>query len=378
MKLVSEAGVGTVAAGVAKAKADLVLISGDSGGTGASPLTSIKHAGTPWELGLAETQQTLVVNDLRSRIRVETDGQLKTGRDVAVAALLGAEEFGFGTAALVAERLHPDARLPPQHLPGRHGHPGSGAAQALHGPARARDQLHVLRRRRAARDHGRARLPQLDEMVGRVDMLERAKRSNTGRRRASTFSRVLHKPEVPPGTRCAASSAQDHGLDGVLDHKLIELCKPALERRHKVQRRAADPQRQPHRRHDAVGEVSRRYGAEGLPADTIELEFNGSAGQSFGAFMAPGISARIEGDANDYVGKGLSGGRIVVVPPQGCALRARGEHHRRQRRAVRRDRRRAVLRGSVGERFCVRNSGATAVVEGVGDHGCEYMTRGVA
>ncbi|MFI5307118.1 MAG: glutamate synthase large subunit [Polyangiales bacterium] len=378
VKLVSEVGVGTVAAGVAKAKADLVLISGDSGGTGASPLTSIKYAGTPWELGLAETQQTLVANGLRSRIRVETDGQLKTGRDVAVAALLGAEEFGFGTAALVSSGC---IMMRVCHL---NTCPVGVATQDPELRKRFTGQPeHVINFMFFVAEELREIMAELGfrtlaEMVGRVDMLEPEQAIEHYKAKGLDLHRVLHKPERPGGGLLCATESQQHGLQDALDHRLIELCKAALDHGQKVRHEL--PIKNVNRTTCTMlsSEISRRYGAEGLPAGTIELLFRGSAGQSFGAFMASGISARIEGEANDYLGKGLSGGRIVVVPPKGASFvpeqnilvgnvvlygATSGE---------------AFLRGRAGERFCVRNSGGTAVVEGVGDHGCEYMTKGVA
>jgi len=378
VKLVSEAGVGTVAAGVCKAKADLVLISGDSGGTGASPLTSIKHAGTPWELGLAETQQTLVINDLRRRIRVETDGQLKTGRDVAIAALLGAEEFGFGTSALVASGC---ILMRVCHL---NTCPVGVATQDPELRQRFSGQPeHVINFMLFVAEELREIMAQLGfrtipEMVGRVDLLEPRAAIEHWKAKGVDLSPLLHKPNVPADWPLHCIEPQDHGIADVLDRVLLEKAKPALERRERVA--FESPIRNIDRTATALlsAEISRRHGLEGLPPDTIQITFKGSAGQSFGAFMAPGLSVRVEGDANDYVGKGLSGGRIVVVPPKEATFvpeqniiagnvvlygATGGE---------------CYLRGRVGERFCVRNSGATAVVEGVGDHGCEYMTRGIA
>ena len=376
-KLVAEVGVGTVAAGVAKAKADVVLISGDSGGTGASPLTSIKHAGAPWELGLAETQQVLVMNDLRGRIRVETDGQLKTGRDVMIATLLGAEEFGFATAALVASGCvmmrvcHLNtcpvgvATQDPELRKRFEGRPEHVVNMMLFIAEEVREHMARLGFRR------------LQDMVGRVDLLDAANAIDHWKTRGIDLTQILHKPEVPAGVAISCVQTQDHGLDAALDNQIIELSGDALERKRRVD--FALPIRNVNRTVCTMlsAEVSRRWGKEGLPADTINIYFRGSAGQSFGAFLADGISVRLEGDANDYFGKGLSGGRIVVVPPEESTFvpeeniivgnvslygATAGE---------------IFLRGRAGERFAVRNSGATAVVEGVGDHGCEYMTRGL-
>jgi glutamate synthase domain-containing protein 2/glutamate synthase domain-containing protein 3 len=378
VKLVSEAGVGTVAAGVCKAKADLVLISGDSGGTGASPLTSIKHAGTPWELGLAETQQTLVINDLRRRIRVETDGQLKTGRDVAVAALLGAEEFGFGTGALVASGC---ILMRVCHL---NTCPVGVATQDPELRQRFKGQPeHVINFMLFIAEELRELMAELgfrklEDMVGRVDLLEPRAAIEHWKARGVDLAPILHKPNVPADWPLHCIEQQDHGIAEVLDRSLLERCKPALEHGERVS--FESPIRNVDRTTCALlsAEVSRRYGAKGLPPDTIRITFHGSAGQSFGAFMAPGLSVRVEGDANDYVGKGLSGGRIVVVPPRDASFAAEENIIAGNVVLYGATAGDCYLRGRVGERFCVRNSGATAVVEGVGDHGCEYMTRGIA
>jgi glutamate synthase (NADPH/NADH) large chain len=377
VKLVAEVGVGTVAAGVSKAKADVVLISGDSGGTGASPLTSIKHAGIPWELGLAETQQVLVMNDLRGRIRVETDGQLKTGRDVAVAALLGAEEFGFATAALVAS--------------------GCVMMRVCHlntCPVGIATQDPVLRKRFEGKpehvitfmmfiaEELREIMAQLgfrtlDEMVGRVDMLDPPEAIAHWKARGVDLSQVLHKPDVPADVAIRCVQPQDHGLEKALDNTLIELARPALERREPVE--ITLPIRNVNRTVCAMlsAEISRRWGVEGLPPETVKIHFTGSAGQSFGAFMANGIAVTLEGDANDYFGKGLSGGRIVMYPPRNASFVAEDNIIVGNVSLYGATGGEVFLRGQAGERFCVRNSGVTAVVEGVGDHGCEYMTRGL-
>ncbi|HKU39875.1 MAG TPA: glutamate synthase-related protein, partial [Polyangiales bacterium] len=378
VKLVSEAGVGTVAAGVCKAKADLVLISGDSGGTGASPLTSIKHAGTPWELGLAETQQTLVINDLRRRIRVETDGQLKTGRDVAIAALLGAEEFGFGTAALVASGC---ILMRVCHL---NTCPVGVATQDPELRRRFKGQPeHVINFMLFVAEELREIMAQLgfrtiEEMVGRVDRLEPRAAIDHFKAKGLDLARILHKPEVPADWPLHCIEAQDHGIANVLDRELMEKAKPALDKKERVTFEV--PVKNTDRTVGALlsAEISRRYGLEGLPPDTVNITFRGSAGQSFGAFGAPGVSLRIEGDANDYVGKGLSGGRIVVVPPKSSSFAAEENIIAGNVVLYGATGGECYLRGRVGERFCVRNSGATAVVEGVGDHGCEYMTKGIA
>jgi glutamate synthase (ferredoxin) len=377
VKLVAEVGVGTVAAGVAKAHADVVLISGYDGGTGASPQTGIKHAGIPWELGLAETHQTLVLNNLRSRIIVETDGQLKTGRDVIMAALLGAEEFGFATAPLVAMGC---ILMRVCHL---NTCPVGVATQDPELRKRFVGQPeHVINFMRMIAEEVRELMAQLgfrqmNKMIGRVDRLEVKKAVDHWKARGLDFSKVLHQPEVPTDVGRFCQIAQDHGLEKALDNTvLLKICEPALERKEKVV--AALPIRNVNRVVGTIlgSEVTRRWGVEGLPEDTIEIHFTGSAGQSFGAFMPKGISFTLEGDANDYVGKGLSGGKIIVYPPPNSTFvpeeniivgnvalygATGGE---------------AYIAGMAGERFGVRNSGVTAVVESVGDHGCEYMTGG--
>jgi glutamate synthase (ferredoxin) len=377
VKLVAEVGVGTIAAGVAKAKADVVLISGHDGGTGASPLTSIKHAGVPWELGLAETQQVLVLNNLRSRIRVEVDGQLKTGRDVVIAALLGAEEFGFATAPLVVLGC---IMMRVCHLN------TCPVGVATQDPALRKkftgDPAHVVTFMRFIAQEVReymARLGfrRLDEMVGRSDRIEMRRAVDHWKAKGLDFSEILHRPPAPEGAPLRCTEAQDHGLERALDkEKLLPLCRPALERGEPVA--ATLPIRNVHRTVGTIlgSEVTRRHGAKGLPMDTIWLHFQGSAGQSFGAFVPRGVTLVLEGDANDYIGKGLSGGKIIVYPPKEATFvpeenvivgnvafygATDGE---------------AYIRGIAGERFCVRNSGVSAVVEGVGDHGCEYMTGG--
>jgi glutamate synthase domain-containing protein 2/glutamate synthase domain-containing protein 1/glutamate synthase domain-containing protein 3 len=377
VKLVSEVGVGTIAAGVAKAHADVVLISGYDGGTGASPQTGIKHAGIPWELGLAETHQTLVLNDLRSRIIVETDGQLKTGRDVVIAALLGAEEFGFATAPLVAMGC---IMMRVCHL---NTCPVGVATQNPELRKRFAGQPeHAVNFMRMIAEEVRELMAQLgfrqmNKMIGRVDRLEVKKAIDHWKAKGLDYSNILHQPEVPAKVGRFCQIPQDHGLDKALDNTvLLRLCAPAIERKEKVM--AVLPIRNVNRVVGTIvgSEVTRRWGAEGLPEDTIEMHFTGSAGQSFGAFMPKGMTFFLEGDSNDYVGKGLSGGKIIVYPPEQSTFvpeeniiignvalygATSGE---------------AYIRGMAGERFGVRNSGVTAVVESVGDHGCEYMTGG--
>ncbi|HEX7926266.1 MAG TPA: glutamate synthase-related protein, partial [bacterium] len=378
VKLVSETGVGTVAAGVAKAKADMVLISGHDGGTGASPLSSIQHAGTPWEIGLAETQQTLVINNLRGRIRVQTDGQLKTGRDVAVAALLGAEEFGFSTAPLVTlgcimmRVCHlntcpvgiatQDPRLRKKY-----------EGKPEHAERFFRFIAEDLRKHMA-----HLGFRKLDDMIGRVDRLDTKKAIDHWKAKGLDLTPLLHRPDVDPSFARRAVEKQEHAIANVIDRDLIQRSQPALESRKPVA--IEMPIRNANLTTGTMlgAEVSKRYGADGLPDNTIQIRFQGSAGQSFGAFVPKGITLTLEGDSNDYLGKGLCGGRLIVYPPAGSPFKPEqniivgnvvlycataGE---------------AYFSGTAGERFCVRNSGAHAVVEGVGDHACEYMTGGVA
>jgi glutamate synthase domain-containing protein 2/glutamate synthase domain-containing protein 1/glutamate synthase domain-containing protein 3 len=377
VKLVAEVGVGTIAAGVAKAHADVVLISGFDGGTGASPQTGIKHAGIPWELGLAETHQTLVLNDLRSRIIVETDGQLKTGRDVIIAALLGAEEFGFATAPLVAMGC---IMMRVCHLN------TCPVGVATQNPKLrkmfAGTPEHVVNFMRMIAEEVRELMAQLgfkqmNKMIGRVDRLEVRKAVDHWKAKGLDFTKILHQPEVPTTVGRFCQIPQDHGLDKALDNTVLRrLCAPAIERKEKVV--AVLPIRNVNRVVGTVvgSEVSRRWGAEGLPEDTIEIHFTGSAGQSFGAFMPKGMTFFLEGDSNDYVGKGLSGGKIIVYPPEAATFVPEENMIIGNVALYGATNGEAYIRGMAGERFCVRNSGVTAVVESIGDHGCEYMTGG--
>jgi len=376
VKLVSEIGVGTVAAGVSKAHADAVLISGHDGGTGASPLTAIKHSGIPWELGLAETQQVLVMNGLRDRIVVQTDGQLKTGRDVVIAALLGAEEFGFATAPLVVMGC---VMMRVCHL---NTCPVGVATQdpELRKRFTGRPE-HVETFFRFVAQEVREYMAQMgfrtmDEMIGRSDRLEMRKAVEHWKAKGLDFSKILARPAVGPGMAVRRVASQDHHLASALDHNLVDRCTDALARGTPVSLEM--PIRNINR---AVGtllgyHVTKRYGGRGLPDDTIRLRFTGSAGQSFGAFLPAGITMHLEGDANDYFGKGLSGGRLIAFPPSGSTFSAEENILVGNVALYGATAGEAFLRGMAGERFCVRNSGAHAVVEGVGDHGCEYMTGG--
>ncbi|MBM7787544.1 glutamate synthase large subunit [Tenggerimyces flavus] len=377
VKLVAEVGVGTVAAGVSKAHADVVLISGHDGGTGAAPLTSLKHAGAPWELGLAETQQTLLLNGLRDRIVVQTDGQLKTGRDVVIAALLGAEEFGFATAPLVVSGCvmmrvcHLDtcpvgvATQNPELRKRFNGKPEFVVNFFEFIAQEVREYLAELGFRT------------LEEAVGHAELLDIGAAVEHWKASGLDLRPILEVPDLPAGTARRCVTSQDHGLDKALDNHLIQLAKDALDRGEPV--RAQLSIRNVNR---TVGttlghEVTKRYGGEGLPDGTIDLTFVGSAGQSFGAFVPSGITLRLEGDANDYLAKGLSGGRVVVRPDRAATFAAEENIIAGNVIAYGATGGELFLRGKVGERFCVRNSGVTAVVEGVGDHGCEYMTGGV-
>jgi glutamate synthase (NADPH) large chain len=376
VKLVAEVGVGTVAAGVSKAHADVVLISGHDGGTGASPLTSIKHAGAPWELGLAETQQTLLLNGLRDRIVVQTDGQMKTGRDVIIAALLGAEEYGFATAPLVVS--------------------GCVMMRVCHldtCPVGVATQNPELRKRftgkpefvvnffefvaEEVREHLAALgFRSLEEAIGHVELIDSSRAVDHWKASGLDLAPILHRPDVPEGTPLRNTTTQDHGLEKALDNTLIQLAEGAIAYGDPVHLEM--PVRNVNR---TVGtmlghEVTRKWGADGLPENTIDITLTGSAGQSFGAFVPRGITLRLVGDANDYVGKGLSGGRITVRPPAESSFAAEEQIIAGNVILYGATSGEAFIRGVVGERFAVRNSGATAVVEGVGDHGCEYMTGG--
>ena len=376
VKLVSEVGVGTVAAGVAKAKADHITIAGHDGGTGASPLSSLKHAGTPWELGLSEAQQTLVLNRLRGRVRIQADGQMKTGRDVVIGGILGADEFGFATAPLVAE--------------------GCIMMRKCHlntCPVGVATQDPVLRRRFAGKpehvvnyfffvaDEVRQLMAQLgvrtfDELIGRTEFLDMRRGIEHWKAQGLDFSRVFYNPPMPADVARRQVETQDHRLERALDHVLIEKARPALESGEKVS--FIQPIRNVNRTVGTMlsSEVVRRFTHEGLPDDTIHIQFNGVAGQSFGAFLARGITLDLVGEANDYVGKGLSGGRIIVRSPndfRGFGPEQIIAGNTVLYGAIEGE---AFFNGVAGERFAVRNSGAATVVEGTGDHGCEYMTGG--
>ncbi|MFN8685029.1 MAG: glutamate synthase large subunit [Acidobacteriota bacterium] len=377
VKLVSEVGVGTVAAGVAKAHADVILISGDTGGTGASPLTSLKHAGSPWELGLAETQQTLVMNDLRSRVRIQVDGKMQTGRDVAIGALLGAEEFGFSTAPLIAMGCIMMRKCHLNTCPVGIATQNPELRKKFEGTPENVINFFFFVAEQLRRIMAKLGVRTVQEMVGRVDLLDTRKAIGHWKARSLNLSNIFYNPPVPQRVSRHCTTAQDHGLNEALDYQLIDHAREAIDHGKKVEFRLGI--RNVHRTVGAMlsGEIAKKYGNEGLPPDTIRFEFNGSAGQSFGAFLARGVTLRLEGDANDYTGKGLSGGRIVVYPPQGSSFRAEDNIIIGNTALYGATSGEAYFNGRAGERFCVRNSGATAVVEGVGDHGCEYMTKGL-
>ena len=378
VKLVSEVGVGTVAAGVSKGHSDLVLISGHDGGTGASPVSSIRHAGTPWELGLSETQQVLVMNDLRGRIRVQVDGKLQTGRDVVIGALLGADEFGFSTMPLIAMGCIMMRKCHLNTCPVGIATQDKELRKKFEGTTEGVVNFFFFVAEEVRQLMARMGFRRFDEMIGKVDRLDTREAVNHYKSKGLDFAKVFFDPPVDRAISRYHTGAQDHGLEKQIDNQLIELCRPAIEELSPVE--FAYDLRNTDR---TVGtmlshEIAKRYGAAGLPDDTIKIHFSGSAGQSFGAWASSGMTLQIRGDANDYFGKGLSGGRLVIAPPPGSSFvfeeniiignvsfygATGGE---------------AFVNGMAGERFCIRNSGASVVVEGVGDHGCEYMTNGYA
>ncbi|HEX7767755.1 MAG TPA: glutamate synthase large subunit, partial [Nitrospira sp.] len=377
VKLVSEVGVGTVAAGVAKAHADKVLISGDSGGTGASPLSSIKYAGGPWELGLAETHQTLVLNDLRGRIRVETDGQMKTGRDVAIATLLGAEEYGFATAPLIIEGCIMMRKCHLNTCPVGIATQDPELRKKFNGQPEHIVNFFFFIAEELRQIMAKLGFRTINEMVGRVDKLKVQKAIDHWKAKGLDLTPLLKAPDVAADVPRYCVQKQDHGLVDVLDNKLIELCKPALDKGEKV---ALDlPIRNVNRTVGTMlsSRIAKKYGLEGLPPDTISIKFTGSAGQSFGAFLSRGITLTLEGESNDYIGKGLSGGKIIVFPPKNAIYTPEETILVGNTSLYGATQGEAYFYGMAGERFAVRNSGVRAVVEGTGDHGCEYMTGGV-
>jgi glutamate synthase (NADPH/NADH) large chain len=378
VKLVSEVGVGTVAAGVSKAHADHVTIAGYDGGTGASPLTSIKHAGSPWEIGLAETHQTLVLNQLRDRIAVQVDGGMRTGRDVVIAALLGADEMGFATAPLIAEGC---LMMRKCHL---NTCPVGVATQDPELRKRFTGKPeHVVNYFFFVAEEARQLMAKLgfrsvNEMIGQSDRLDMRRAINHWKAKGLDFSRILAKPDAGEGVGIYNCTLQDHGLDKAIDNELMRLAAAALQ--------GGEPVKIEMEIHNynrtfgamLSGRVAERFGHAGLPDDTIYIKVRGTAGQSFGAWVSKGVTIELAGEGNDYVGKGLSGGRLVIYPPKNSKIGKAEENiivgNTVLYGAISGE---CYFRGVAGERFCVRNSGVTAVVEGVGDHGCEYMTGGV-
>ena len=378
VKLVSEVGVGTIAAGVAKAKADVILISGYDGGTGASPLTSLKHAGLPWELGIAEAQQTLVLNDLRGRVVIECDGQMKTGRDVAIACLLGAEEFGFSTAPLVASGC---IMMRAFHL---NTCPVGIATQdpELRKNFKGKPE-HVINFMYFVAQELREIMANLgfrtiDEMVGKSQKLVMTDAVEYYKAKGLDLSKVLHRPDVDENIPVRNVSKQEHNLSSVIDFKILKSSRLAIEK--KIKMSLDYTIKNTDRTVGAIlsNEISKKYGEKGLPKGTLKLNFTGAAGQSFGAFATKGLEMKIEGNTNDYFGKGLSGATLIVKVPKKSTFKSHENIITGNVALYGATSGEAYINGIAGERFCVRNSGATAVVEGVGDHGCEYMTGGIA
>ncbi len=375
VKLVSQIGVGTVAAGVAKAHADVVLICGHDGGTGAAPISSMKHVGLPWELGLAEAQQTLLLNDLRSRITLQVDGKMKTGRDVVIAALLGAEEYGFATAALISIGCKMCRRCHLNKCPAGIATQEQAMRKNFNG-----EPEHLINYLTFVAGEIREIMAQLgfrtmDEMIGRVDVLQ-AQQSDSDKMKNCDLSQILYRPELPSRIAGKCMIKQDHKTELVLDRKLIADSEAALEKGIKIEHALKIKNTDRSFGTMLSGEIAQRYGDDGLPEDTIKIFLEGSAGQSFGAFAAKGLTMRLEGEANDYLGKGLSGGKIILVPPAKAVFNPSENIIAGNTLLYGATSGEVYISGRVGQRFCVRNSGATAVVEGIGDHGCEYMTGG--
>jgi glutamate synthase (NADPH/NADH) large chain len=376
VKLVSKAGVGTIAAGVAKAKADVVLISGNDGGTGASPVSSIRHAGLPWELGLAEAHQTLVKNKLRSRVTVQADGQLKTGRDIAIATLLGAEEWGVATAALVVEGCIMMRKCHLNTCPVGVATQDPELRKRFNGAAEYVVNFIQFLTRELREIMAELGYRTIEEMVGQSDVLKAREGINHWKYSKLDLSPILYKEPADAFTGLYKQEEQDHGIAGVLDWKLIEEAAPALEKQEKVL--ISSPIKNTDRTTGTMlsNEITKKYGAAGLPEDTVHMKFKGTAGQSFGAFNTCGVTLELEGDANDYFGKGLSGAKMIVYPHKESGFVAEENIVIGNVAFYGATSGKAFIRGKAGERFAVRNSGATTVVEGVGDHGCEYMTGG--
>jgi glutamate synthase domain-containing protein 3 len=377
VKLVAEVGVGTIAAGVAKGNADEVLISGHDGGTGASPLSSIKHTGCPWELGLAETQQVLVMNNLRDRIRVQVDGQIKTGRDVVVAALLGAERFGFGTAALVTlgctllRKCHEGA------CPFGIGTQDPELRKRFAGKPEYIERFMYFVAEEVRQIMSQLGFRKFEDMIGRVDLLQTSKAINHWKAKGLDFSAIFHQPDVSEGNGKRYTNSQANKLGDHLDWQILEKAGPAIEKGEQVI--IEMPIRNTNRTVGAIlsNQIIKKYGEKGLPDGTLQVVLHGSAGQSFGAFLVPGVTLKLVGESNDYLGKSLSGGRIIVKTPEGSPFMSYENIIVGNTVLYGATSGEAFINGMAGERFCVRNSGATTVVEGIGDHGCEYMTGGL-
>ncbi|MGD8786363.1 MAG: glutamate synthase-related protein, partial [Phycisphaerales bacterium] len=377
VKLVAEVGVGTIAAGVAKGNADEVLISGHDGGTGASPLSSIKHTGCPWELGVAETQQVLVMNGLRDRIRLQADGQMKTGRDVVVAALLGAEQFGFGTAALVTlgctllRKCHEGActfGIATQDPELR---------KRFAGKPEYIERFMYLVAEEVRQIMAQLGFKKFKDMVGRTDLLCVRNAINHYKAQGLDFSAIFHQPDISDESKIRLSSQQPSKINDHIDWQILKKAKSGIEKKEKTI--IEMPIRNTNRTVGTIlsNHIVQKYGPEGLPDDMLEIVFNGSAGQSFGAFLAPGVTLKLIGESNDYLGKGLSGGRIIVKTPENSPFQAHENIIAGNTLLYGATRGEVFINGMAGERFAVRNSGAMAVVEGLGDHGCEYMTGGL-
>ncbi|MDQ2862324.1 MAG: glutamate synthase-related protein, partial [Bacteroidota bacterium] len=378
VKLVSKAGVGTIAAGVAKAKADVILISGHDGGTGASPMSSIKHAGLPWELGLAETHQTLVKNKLRSRVVVQTDGQLKTGRDVAIATLLGAEEWGVATAALIVEGCIMMRKCHLNTCPVGVATQNPELRKRFTGEADHVVNLFKFLTQELREIMAELGFRTINEMVGQVDYLERRENITNPKYLKLDLSPILYKEPASKSVGLFKSEEQDHGLADVLDWKLLKAAEPALQKKEKV-RQSFEIQNTDRTTGTILSnEITKKYKAKGLPDNTIHFKFTGTAGQSFAAFNTKGVTMELEGDANDYFGKGLSGAKLIIYPSKYAGFIAEENIIIGNVAFYGATSGEAFIRGKAGERFCVRNSGANVVTEGVGDHGCEYMTGGTA
>ena len=376
VKLVSEVGVGTVAAGVSKGHADLVLIAGHDGGTGASPVSSIQYAGTPWELGLSEAQQVLVMNDLRGRIRVQVDGKLMTGRDVAIGALLGADEFGFATAPLISVGCIMMRKCHLNTCPVGIATQDKELRKKFEGKPEQVINFFFFIAEEVREWMAQMGFRKFDDMIGRVDMLDTRPAVEHWKAKGLDFSKVFFDPSVDKAIARRHTGKQEHDIEAQIDNDLIARAKPALDRQEKV--RFGYPIRNINRTAGTMlsAEIARRYGGEGLPEDTIRIDFDGSAGQSFGAWASPGLTLTVRGDANDYFGKGLSGGKLIIAPPDGSTFVFEENMIIGNVTFYGATGGQAFVNGMAGERFCIRNSGATVVVEGVGDHGCEYMTNG--